>query len=135
MKQRFAICAALALGVLVIAGCGGAQGPKPVGVSGTVYIDDKPAPNIAVFFVTEKHAGTGRTNAEGKYTLAQGAIPGVNKITFNAAEESKKSDVEMGMDAGQMEAQATGAPGGASGAVAKKKAAGATLPERYSDAS
>lgn len=129
MRQRLAICAAVLVPCIVLlVGCGGPKGPKTVGVSGTVYIDNKPAPNIAVFFQTDKHTGVGRTNAEGKYTLAQGAEPGTNRISFNVAQEESKQAVEEGMDAGQMEAA-----GMAGGAVAKKPAAGPALPERYKD--
>jgi len=97
--------------VVTILGCGdgGREKPDTVNVSGTVYLDGKPLADAEVNFVSEdgEFAAFGKTNAEGKYTLAQGAVPGKNKVYISKM-EGEELDIELseeeGMDAGQLEA-------------------------------
>ena len=91
-------CAVLALGCLVVAGCGkGGGGFKVVPVSGKVKLDGKALPEIAVTFQpvaagTKADPGpgsTGKTDSEGKYTLMlvdvsrkAGAVVGKHEVRF-----------------------------------------------------
>lgn len=90
----------------VLVGCGETStGVKTVGVSGTVYLDDKPLEDAQVNFVGANHAGSGRTDASGKYYLASGAEPGENKIYFS---KIANDDPAAGMDLEQLKAAAQG---------------------------
>ncbi|MGZ9130710.1 MAG: hypothetical protein ACXW4Z_23280, partial [Candidatus Binatia bacterium] len=86
-------------------GCGEKTntGVATVGVSGTVYLDDKPLEDAQVNFVGTKHAGTGRTDASGKYYLVSGAELGENKIYFS---KIANEDPAAGMDLEQLKAAA-----------------------------
>lgn len=66
-----------------VTGCGGAP-EKPVPVSGRVTVGGEPVANVAVHFIAlgKNHVGTGRTAADGSFTLENGALPGVNKVYF-----------------------------------------------------
>ncbi len=123
----------LAVGILVfsvIAGCGKSGDLKTVNVAGTVYIDGKPVDGVKVNFLTEKHAGSGKTLGDGTYVLVQGAEPGENKIYFSKVVNSQISnDPESGMDMGQFEAMAMAA-GDETGAVMMP---GQVIPRRYCD--
>lgn len=91
--------ALVAILALAAAGCGKGSGPKVVPVSGTVTIDGKPAPNIAVVFQPvasgKEEAGmgsTGVTDAQGRFTLTltgadkrPGAVVGRHRVTFSGA--------------------------------------------------
>lgn len=101
----------LAATSLFMQGCsgGGEGGPKTVGVSGTVYLDDNPLPDALVTFTSEKFSGAGRTNSEGRYTLGQGAVPGENVVTISKW-EGEELKAEEGMDEGQFEAMAENDP-------------------------
>lgn len=123
--MRFVCC----ILVVILAGCGGDGREKPdtVNVSGTVYLDGKPLADADVNFMNEEmnFASYGKTNAEGKYTLAQGAVPGLNKITISKIEgEDLELDPEEGMDAGQLEAM---------GATGKEMGPKQLVAEEYSD--
>jgi len=109
LRTRTACAFFLTLALLATAGCGGGGRDKPdtVNVSGTIYLDNKPLADALVTFSTEEFAGTGRTNSEGKYTLAQGAVPGDNKVTVEKWEGGGvELNPEEGMDEGQFEAMA-----------------------------
>jgi hypothetical protein len=98
----------LATVIVAVAGCGGdATGVKTVGVSGTVYLDDQPLPDVRVVFMSANHAGNGRTDANGKYYLVAGAEPGTNKISFSKVDDPTLNP-EAGLDQGQLEAAALG---------------------------
>ncbi|MDB5309616.1 MAG: hypothetical protein JWO38_3818 [Gemmataceae bacterium] len=74
----------------VLAGCGSGPAPGPVPVSGTVTLNDRPLANATVTFIpvpgTPGFGGTGKTNADGKYTLADsrentpGVLPGKYRV-------------------------------------------------------
>ena len=120
----------LMLGFSLIAGCGKSGDVKTVNVAGTVYIDGKPLDGVKVNFLTEKHAGSGKTADDGTYVLVQGAEPGENKIYFSKIVNSKlNDDPEAGMDMGQLEAMAMAA-GDATGVVALP---GQVIPRQYCD--
>ena len=75
----------------VALGCGGsAELPKGVvkkaTVAGTVTLGGKPLADAEVYFFTDKFTGFGKTNAEGKYILAQGAAIGPNKVYISKIE-------------------------------------------------
>ncbi len=99
-----AIAAALlAMMVLGPAGCSKGSARKVVPVSGTVTIDGKPAPNIAVVFqpmaTGKEEAGMGSagvTDAQGRFTLTltgtdkrPGAVVGRHRVTFSGAVDQR----------------------------------------------
>ena len=124
----------LLIPVLALSGCGGGVDPgKGVAVSGTVTMDGKPLEGANVTFMNGTFAGYGRTNAEGKYRLVQGALPGNNKVVISKIEgggEAPVDDPESGMDAGMREAEAMGNPEGEAPRIAKD-----LVPAEYSDPS
>lgn len=67
---------------LVMSGCGGSKKPDrgTVPVSGTITYQGKPLPDASIYFFSDKFSAYGKTDAEGKYRIAQGAIPGENKV-------------------------------------------------------
>lgn len=95
--------ALLATVVLGAVGCGKGSARKVVPVSGTVTIDGKPAPNIAVVFqpisTGKEEAGmgsTGVTDAQGRFTLTltgtekrPGAVVGKHRVTFSGAADQR----------------------------------------------
>jgi hypothetical protein len=74
-------------------------------VSGTIYLDEQPLESAQVFFLGPNHAGTGRTDADGKYYLVSGAEPGSNKVYFSKLD---KEDPAMATDLEQLKAAAQG---------------------------
>lgn len=73
---------ALVIVALLMSGCGGSKKPDrgTVPVAGTVTYQGKPLPDANIYFFSEKFSAYGKTDAEGKYRIAQGAIPGENKV-------------------------------------------------------
>jgi hypothetical protein len=73
------------MAIVALIGCGGdtQSGIKTVDVSGTVYLDDQPLEGARINFVSANYAGSGRTDAGGKYRLVSGAEPGENKVYLN----------------------------------------------------
>lgn len=124
----------LPLGVLFLQGCGGGGGrdmPDTVNVSGTIYLDGNPLPDALVTFTSNEFSSAGRTNSEGRYTLAQGAVPGKNTVTIEKWEGGElKINPEEGMDEGQFEAMLDPeATGKAKVDLGPKQ----LIPEHYSD--
>lgn len=106
--------------------------PDTVDVSGTILIDGKPVEGVEVNFVSdkEKFAGYGKTDAQGKYTLVQGAVPGPNKVWLRKLESGQfQVNVEEGMDQGQFEAMAGSDPAMPTTAQAPKQ----LIPADFSD--
>ncbi|MCA9163024.1 MAG: hypothetical protein R3C99_14810 [Pirellulaceae bacterium] len=117
--------------VVLLVGCGGGgrKKPKTAPVSGTVFLDGQPAADVEVSFIsdTAEFSGYGKTNSEGKYELVQGAVPGLNKITFSKVKKGSFTiDPEAGMDEEQLRAMGISNPSEAVG--------GETIPADYSDA-
>jgi hypothetical protein len=127
---RFVIgCAVL---LAAFGGCGDAvSGPKTVRVAGAVTLDGRPLENAEVHFFSEKHAGFGKTDAEGKFKLITGAVAGENKVYFSKLKEGSfgTGDAESGMDAGQAEAAAAAVSGSGAPVLA-----GQVIPAEYSSA-
>lgn len=102
----------ITVAVLFLPGCGESVDPgRGVPVSGTITMDGVPLEGASVTFMNGTFAGYAHTNAEGKYRLVQGALPGSNKIVITKIDggaEPVVNDPESGMDAGQMEAAAMG---------------------------
>lgn len=85
--RRFAGCLVL----LLMAGCGGPQGPQVAAVSGKVMIDGKPAVGVYVSFVPDTDRQTtgpqssGVSNDKGEFKVyapgnREGAIVGFHKV-------------------------------------------------------
>ena len=92
--------------VAIVCGCGDTKsGPQTVGVSGTVLIDGQPAEGVEVTFVAEDFSSNGKTDADGRYELIQGAVPGENTVRLSKWEggQGMKLDPESGIDEGQFE--------------------------------
>jgi hypothetical protein len=87
MIRPFAIASCWCL----LAGCGGgAELPKgtvkKAPVSGTVTLKGTPLADAEVYFYTEKFTGFGKTDEDGKFSLAQGAAVGTNKVYISKLE-------------------------------------------------
>ncbi len=81
----------LAFVCAVAVGCGGKPevpkgAVKKAPVSGTVTMGGRPLEGAEVYFFTDKFTGYGKTNAEGRYLLAQGAAIGSNKVFISKLE-------------------------------------------------
>jgi hypothetical protein len=108
--------------VLFATGCG-PSGPTRAPVSGTVLIDGKPVEGIEVNFATADVAGSGVTDASGKFMLSPGAAPGMNKVWLRKFTGGDPALLEM--DAEQLAAMSAAG----SGAKIPKP----LLPPKYSD--
>ncbi len=100
------------LAVFLLPGCGGAKktGPETVPVSGTVSHQGKPLADAKVYFFTEKFSAYGKTDAEGRYRLTNGAIPGENKVFVSKLTgDAKTVPNQIAEDPGQVEAAAAAA--------------------------
>lgn len=129
MRSQSLRCVAMLLLVIGTAvGCGrsGAAKVKTVPVAGTVTLDDKPLAEANVFFLGAKHVGKGKTGADGKYRLDEGAQPGQNKVYFSKI---------AGKAATNPEEEVAGAGEIVQPGKASKPAipAGETIPRKYSD--
>ncbi len=110
-KYRFACCAAFAVAMMVLAGCGGAgtsDRPDTVEVTGTVTYNDVPVAGATVTFKPQSSDGrgaTGRTDDSGRYQMTtfepnDGVIPGEYHVTVTKAigPETPQGDVEIDLD-------------------------------------
>lgn len=129
----------LSFATVGLPGCGGGgdAAPKTVPVSGTVYLDGQPLEGASVNFVstTGKFAAVGRTGPDGRYELAQGAVPGENKVHITKlVGEGLQMNPEEGMDEGQLEAMASATTEGDSATLAPTPTGPKLLiPPHYSD--
>lgn len=125
----------LAAAVLVAAaGCGGGgrELPDTVPVSGTIYLNGQPLEGAEVQFFTEEFVAVGITGPDGRYELAQGAVPGENRVLVKKLEGEgigMGDPAETGLDPYQFEVAAEAAGNSA----AAKKIAQQTIPAHYSD--
>lgn len=115
---------ALAAGTLLLASGCEPTGPPTASVSGTVLIDGKPVEGVEVFFATDAVAGSGITDARGKFMLASGASPGTNKVWLRKYVGGDPAMLEM--DPEQLAAMSSAGPAGA-------KIPKPLLPPKYSD--
>src|SRR5688500_5040150 len=97
--------------VLLVAGCGPA-GPKIAPVSGTVYMDGKPLPNVGIAFQPIGSAdnpnpgrgSTGVTDASGRFTLKidgeiDGAVVARHRVCISSMQKTA-IDPETGSEDG-----------------------------------
>lgn len=119
----------VALLPLLSAGCG-KSGPQTVEVSGTIKLNGKPTEGLDVVFISDGFTSFGRTDSEGRYKLAKGAVPGTEYKVCISNEKTQESeeDIEAGLDAGQEEAAAVG-----TGRTVRKKRTGPVIGPQYSD--
>jgi hypothetical protein len=120
-----------------MAGCGGkaADARKTASVSGQVTIGGKPVEGAEVHFMSENFTGFGLTDAQGRYHLVQGAVPGPNKVFISKIEgkmEGVSLDPEAGMDAEQFRAAAEGVAGSPD-APKPEDIPHESIPEEYSN--
>lgn len=93
-------CLLWIVGACFLAGCGG-RGDRPqLGtVTGTVYLDDKPLPNVVVMFSpTSGKTSVGRTNERGQYELSylervKGANIGTHTIMIQTYGEDELQEL------------------------------------------
>lgn len=82
--MRLASCVAigLALGALVLSGCGGQAGPRTYPVTGTVTQDGKPLADAAITFhpVGQGQPAAAKSDAAGRYQTS--ALPGRYRVTI-----------------------------------------------------
>lgn len=93
--------------LLTLAGCGGSSGgPVTAPVSGKVTFNGAPLEGAVVNFAVDDFVGSGKTAADGTYSLVTGAAVGENKVWIEKRNtpDGFESDPESGMDAGQAEA-------------------------------
>lgn len=94
------------LALLCLGGCGTAEGPKIVPVTGVVRIGGKPADNVLVRFVPDGKSleglieSSGVSNAEGAFELItsdqrKGAIPGPGRILVTDLLEERPAQGEV----------------------------------------
>ncbi|MEY2726313.1 MAG: hypothetical protein RLZZ458_2180 [Planctomycetota bacterium] len=130
------LTAVLCLSLLLISGCGESVKPgRGVPVSGTVTLGGKPLADADVMFTNDTFVGVAKTDAEGKYRLVQGALPGKNRVSVSRYEGGAAPPMASvqpageGMDAGQAAAAQMG------WGSERKKAAGPKqlVPADYSD--
>lgn len=90
---RLTMTGSLLLTLLIAVGCGGKQEdlPDTVAVSGMVTYKGAPVPEatIMLYPVQGRKPASGRTDADGKFTLTtfnkdDGALPGEHQVTVNA---------------------------------------------------
>jgi hypothetical protein len=129
--------ALVSLGGVLLAGCGGSSTINTVPVSGTVTNNGAPLEGADVIFHPTTESGqsaSGRTDAQGKFTLRtyvspsenpEGAIPGDYTVTVTKVESSS-----AGMTPEQMmeKMAAGGGPKSAPNFAAKS-----AIPEQYRD--
>jgi len=81
----------------MLMGCGKSDlGPETASVSGTVYLDGKPASGVDVTFLNSDYSVFARTDSEGRYELVSGAAVGENRVYF-----SKMSGLAIEMSPGE----------------------------------
>jgi len=131
----FVFCMSL---VPVLSGCGESVAPgRGVPVSGTVTMEGKPLADADIMFTNDTFVGVAKTDAEGRYRLVQGALPGNNRVSVSKYEGGQGPALASpqpeadGMDAGQQAAAQMG------WGDQKKKAAGPKqlVPADYSNPS
>ena len=131
------LCIAALSFVIALSGCGGSGGggPKTERVSGIVTLQGKPLDGATVYFMTDKFSGFGKTNADGKYELVQGAVAGQNKVYISKRKlpEGVNLDPEAGMDLGQFDAATAVGENDPTPKGAKKQSNGEQVPEEFSN--
>ena len=112
--QAFALLFAIS-SLATIGGCGGvSDGPEVlVPVSGSVLIENQPAPGVAVTFIPADGTGgigaAGATDAEGKFSLlhnsgGEGIEPGTYKVIFSRWRMPNGDPVPPGQSAADVNA-------------------------------
>lgn len=122
LKSATATASACVVAAALASGCG-PSGPPTAPVAGTVLIDGQPVAGVEVHFASDKVAGSGITDASGKFALTGGASPGPNKVWLRKFVGGDPSLLEM--DAEQLAAMSA-AGGGA-------KIPKPLLPPKYCD--
>lgn len=118
--------ALLSLGFGTLLGCGKApQGVPTVVVSGKVTLDGQPLGGAEVRFLGEKHAGFAITEADGTYSLTNGAQVGPNKVSISKIDPAKLPPNLRGMSMADLQSIAQG--------QGMKTIPGQVVPRKYSD--
>lgn len=142
----------LAGGVMLLSGvlifCVNGSTPSDhVEVSGTVYLDGQPLADADVFFVDDDpsdggsngtHRAHGRTDAEGRYELVRGAVPGDYKVIVRALLGGQANALAPGfgsdgVDAGQLAAASAAADTGRQSSHRSNQRRSGELPQQLPD--
>jgi len=115
---------------VLLAGCGGPEGPVRVPLGGTVTLDGAPLEGAEVSFYAEGEARVATTDKDGYYQVNGGAQVLKYQVVISKWEglPNVQMSVEEGMDSGQMEAMAAAGGAKTAGKVAKQ-----LIPAKYSD--
>ena len=70
----------LLISVVSVSGCGSESSSQTGPVAGIVTMDGQALADADVYFVSGEFTAFGRTSAYGQFMLAQGALPGVNRV-------------------------------------------------------
>jgi hypothetical protein len=114
---------------LALAGCGGGRNmPATAKVSGVVTIGGKPVEGVEVRFESNDFASYGKTDAQGRYRLVQGATVGQNKVYLSKMSGPAGVTPPEGIDETQLQIMAEASGGAVSANVPRQ-----TIPAEYSD--
>lgn len=143
LNYRNLLALLLAIAVLTVAGCAGAQ--KPVKVEGTVTLDGKPLAGATVAFVPaadKGRAAAGRSDADGSFRLTtyrtdDGALPGEYVVTVSVTPDDPSAQTggdPYEMDPAKMRDYfAKASPAGKAREDAKQLKASLQVPAVYGD--
>lgn len=99
LRNRLLLCVA---GACLLAGCGGRDDrPKLGTVTGTVFMDEKPLPEVWVMFSPSVgRTSTARTDKDGKYELmylegSKGANLGTHKVVIMTYHEDEIEEMKI----------------------------------------
>lgn len=128
---RYTGCS-LILMTMMLVGCGsGDNKPPTVRVSGVVTIGGKPVEGVEVHFESDKFSSFGKTDAEGKYRLVQGATVGENRVYLSKMTGGPTNGATQdGIDEYQLQMMAE-----ANGGKVAPNVPVQTIPAEYSDKS
>jgi hypothetical protein len=114
----------------MLLGCSyGPSKPPTVRVAGVITIGGKPVEGIEVHFESETFSSFGKTDAEGKYRLVQGATVGENRVYLSKMTGGPPGATQQeGIDDYQLQLMAEASGGKASSNIPVQ-----TIPAEYSD--
>ena len=104
-RLRFSCGLILICELVLLSGCsGGSDNPQTVNVKGVVLYNGQPVEGADVIFTpTAGRPASGRTNAQGEFTLktfeeGDGALPGEHVVTVGKVESAARTGGDPGRD-------------------------------------